>query len=78
MKLNANNRFDLETWNLQGQDHRKRSPWVELIKVHLHVEFERVIVNGHSVMNFNARAIKTKLLMQTGGQTDGQTDGTVS
>ena len=58
MKLNANNRFDLETWNLQGQGHRQRSQWVELIKVYmyLHVKFERGIVNGHSAMNWNARA----------------------
>ena len=54
MKLNANNRFDLETWNLQGQGHRQRSQWVELIKVYLHVKFERGIVNGHSAMNLNA------------------------
>ena len=53
MKLNANNRFDLETWNLQGQGHRQRSQWVELIKVYLHVKFERGIVNGHSAMNLN-------------------------
>ena len=50
MKFNANNRFDLETWNLQGQGHRQRSQWVELIKVYLHVKFERMIVNGHSAM----------------------------
>ena len=56
MKLNTNNRFDLETWNLQGQGHRQRSQWVELIKVYLHVKFERGIVNGHSAMNLNARA----------------------
>ena len=56
MKLNANNIFDLETWNLQGQGHRQRSQWVELIKVYLHVKFERGIVNGHSTMNLNTRA----------------------
>ena len=54
MKLNANNRFDLETWNLQGQ--RQRSHRVELIKVYLHVKFERGIVNSHSAMNLKARA----------------------
>ena len=54
MKLNPNNIFDLETWNLQGQGHRQRSQWVELIKVYLHVKFERGIVNGHSAMNLNA------------------------
>ena len=54
MKLNANYRFDIETWKLQGQGHRQRSQWVELIKVYLHVKFERGIVNGHSTMNLNA------------------------
>ena len=53
MKLNANNRFDLETWNLQ----RQRSQWVEeLIKVYVHVKFERGFVNGHFAMILNARA----------------------
>ena len=56
MKLNANIRFDLETWNLQDQGHRERSQWVELIKVYLHVKIERGIVNSHSAMNLNARA----------------------
>ena len=54
MKLNANNRFDLETWNLQGHGHRQRSQWVDLIKVYLHVKLERGIVNGHPAMNLNA------------------------
>ena len=54
MKLNTNNRFDLETWMFQGQGHRQRSQWVELIKVYLHVKFERGFVNGHTVMNLNA------------------------
>ena len=54
MKLNANYAFDLETWNIQGQGHRQRSQWVELIKVYLHVKFVRGIVNGHSTMNLNA------------------------
>ena len=45
MKLNTNNRFDLETWNLQSQGHRQRSQWVELIKAYLHVKFERGVVN---------------------------------
>ena len=49
MKLNANNK----PWNHQGQGHRQRSQWVELIKVYLHVKFERGIVNGHSAMNLN-------------------------
>ena len=53
MNLKANNRFNLETWNFQGQGHKQRSKWVELIKVYLHVKFERVIVNGHSAMNLN-------------------------
>ena len=47
-------RFDLETWNLRGQGNGQRSQWVELIKVYLHVKFERGIVNGHSAMNLNA------------------------
>ena len=54
MNLNANNRFDLETLNLQGQGHKQRSQWVELIKVYQHVKFVRGIVNGHSAMNLNA------------------------
>ena len=53
MNLNTNNRFDLDTWNLQGQGHKRRSQWVELIKVYLHGKFERGIVNGHSAMNLN-------------------------
>ena len=56
MKLNANNNFDLETSNLQGQGHRQRSQWIELIKVYLHVKFERGIINGQSSTNLNARA----------------------
>ena len=55
MKLNANNRLDLETWNLQGQCYRHGSQCVELIKVYLHVKFARGIVNGHSAMNLNTR-----------------------
>ena len=54
MKLNANNRFDLETWNLQSQGHRQRSQWVELTKIYLHVKFEIGIAHGHSAMNLNA------------------------
>ena len=61
MKLNANNRF--ETWNLQVQGHRQRSQWVELIKVYLHVKFERGIANGHPAMNLNA---KTDLTLKLG------------
>ena len=34
MKLNANNRFDLETWNIQGQGHRQRSQWVAMERTH--------------------------------------------
>ena len=63
MKLNAINRFDLETWNLQGQGHRQKSQWVELITVYLHEKFERGIVNGHSAMNLNA---KTDLTLKLG------------
>ena len=54
MKLNANNRFDLETGNLQGQGHRQRSQWVELIKVYLHLKCERVIDHGAGTMKLNA------------------------
>ena len=56
MTLNANYRFDLETWNLQGQGHKQKSQMVEPIKVYLHAKLERGIVNGHSAMNLNARA----------------------
>ena len=59
MKLNANNRLDLETWNLQGQGHIQRTQRVELIKVHLHVKFERGYVNSHSAMNLNAIPVLT-------------------
>ena len=59
MELNANNRFDLETWNLQGQGHRQRSQLVDLIKVYLHVKFERGNVNSHSAMNLNAITVLT-------------------
>ena len=55
MKLNANYTFDLETWNLQGQGHIQRSQWVELIKVYLHVKFERVIDHGLGTMKLNAK-----------------------
>ena len=54
MKLNANNRFYLETWNLQGQGHRQRSQWVELIKIYLHLKCERVIDHGVGTMKLNA------------------------
>ena len=55
MKLNANNRFDLETWNLHGQGHRQRSQWVELIKVYL--KCERGIDHGVGTMKLNANYI---------------------
>ena len=69
MKFNAKNIFDLETWNLQGQGHRQRSQWVELIKVYLHVKFERGIVNGHSAaLNLIARAKPNCWCRQTDGR----------
>ena len=71
-ELKCNNRFDLETWNLQGQGHRQRSQWVELIKVYLHVKFERGIVNGYSAMNLNARAKPNCWRRRTDRQADGQ------
>ena len=33
-KLNANYTFDLETWNIRGQDNRQRSRWKQLMKVY--------------------------------------------
>ena len=54
MKLNANYAFDLETWNIQGQGHRQRSRWKELIKGFLHLKCERVIENGVGTMKLNA------------------------
>ena len=79
MKLNANNRFDLETWNLQGQGHRQKSQWVELVQVYLHVKFERGIVNGHSAMNLMQELNQiVDADGQTGRRMDGQTDGTIS
>ena len=53
-EVNVNNRFDLETWNLQGQCHRQRSQWVELIKVYLYLKCERVIDHGVCTMKLNA------------------------
>ena len=35
--------FDLESCNLQGQGHKQRSQWKELMKVYLHLMCERVI-----------------------------------
>ena len=48
--------FDLETWNLQGQGHRQRSQWKQLMKVYLHVHLmcERVIDHGLGTMKLNA------------------------
>ena len=71
MKLNANNRFDLDTWNLQDQGQKQRSQWVELIKVYLHVKFERGIVNGHSAINSNTI---TDLTLKLGTFKDKVTD----
>ena len=73
-ELKRNNRFDLETWNLQVQGHRQRSQLVELIKVYLHVKFERGIVYGHSAMNLKARAKPNCWCRRT----DRQMDGTIS
>ena len=52
MKLNANNRFDLETFKVKVTD--KRSQWVELIKVYLHLKCERVIDHDVGTMKLNA------------------------
>ena len=46
--------FDLETWNLQGQGHRLRSQWKQLMKVYLHMMCERVIDHGLGTMKLNA------------------------
>ena len=54
MKLNADYTFDLETWNLQGQGHRQRSRWKQLMKVYLHLMCERVIDHGLGTMKLNA------------------------
>ena len=56
MKLNANNRFYLKTWNLQGQGHRQRSQWVELIKVYLYLKCERSRVIDHGVGTMKLKA----------------------
>ena len=73
MKFNANNnKFDLETWNLQGQGHKQRTQQVELIKVYLHVKFERGIVNGNIAMNLNAKAKPNCWRRRTDGWTDGR------
>ena len=50
LKLNANYTFVLETWIIQGQGHRQRSRWKELIKVYLHLKCERVIGHGVGTM----------------------------
>ena len=54
MKLNANNRFDLVIWNIQGQGHRQRSQWLELTKVFLHLTCERDIDHGVGTLKLNA------------------------
>ena len=46
--------FDLETWNLQGQSHKQRSQWKQLLKVCLHLMCERVIDHGIGTMKLNA------------------------
>ena len=45
--------LELETWNLQGQDHRQRSQWKQLMKVYLHLMCERVIDHGLGTMKFS-------------------------
>ena len=57
MKLNTNNKFDLETWNFQGQGNRIRSRWNELIKVYLHLKCERLIDHGVGTVKLNANNI---------------------
>ena len=47
--------FDLETWNLQGQGHRQRSQWKQLIKVYLRLMCERVIDHCLSTMKLNVK-----------------------
>ena len=54
MKLYVNYTFDIETLNIQGQGHRQRSQWKELIKVYLYLMSERVIDHGVGTMNLNA------------------------
>ena len=48
----------IETMNLQGQGHRQRSQWKQLMKVYLHLMCERVIDQG---LRFNE--IKRQLLL---------------
>ena len=54
MKLYVNYTFDLETSNIQGQGHKQRSRWKELIKVYLHLICERVNDHGLGTMKLNA------------------------
>ena len=46
--------FDLETSNIQGQGHRQRSRWKQLIRVCLHLMCKRVIDHGLGTMKLNA------------------------
>ena len=54
MNLNAIYAFDLETWNIQGQSHRQRSLWKQLMKVYLHMMCERVIDHCLGTLNLNS------------------------
>ena len=44
---------DLETGNVEGQGQRHRAQWIVLIMVHIHVEFERLIINSFPTMDLN-------------------------
>ena len=72
MKLNANYTFDLETWHIQGQSHRQRSRWKELIKVFLRLtanlleartikytnfEFPAKYMNSRSKLHWNIHVV---------------------
>ena len=46
--------FTLKFWNLQGQGHRQRSQWKQLMKVYLHLMCERVIDHGLGTVKLNA------------------------
>ena len=65
------NAFDLQTWNVKGQSQTQGSQWIVLIKVYLHVTFERVIVNRFPTMDPKAVAEPNCWRTRTVGQTDG-------
>ena len=73
--------FDLETWNFEGQGQQHGLQSIELIKIYLHVKYERVDINNISTrmaafqgIHVFLRNIHVAMLEYQESLTTGQTD----